>query len=119
MKKKQKSDPNNKVMNLSSKLPHLQETDYAKHLNKDSKYLNLEPKKRGRSRSKSFGERSAVQELLSAEQRDNSMDDDMPQEVDDSPTQINRVDAYNHFEMAKPLDSKQTIESSKVAEYHE
>ena len=37
----------------------------------------------------------------------------MPEEVDDSP-QINRIDAYNHLEMAKPLDSKQTIESSKV-----
>ena len=39
----------------------------------------------------------------------------MPQEVDDSPT-INRVDNYNHLEMTKPLESKQTIQSSKVAD---
>lgn len=121
---KHKLDSNNKVMSLTSNLPHLQGTDYAKHLNKGSKYLNLEPQKKRRSRSKSFGAKSRVSELLSAEkQRENSTDDDMPQEVDDivdddSP-QINRVTDYNHVEMAKPLDSKQTIQSSKAADVNE
>lgn len=116
-KNKSKFDSNNKVMTLSSGLPHLQDSQYAKHLNHGSKYLNIEPKKRGRSRSKSFGEGSAgVEELQRAEQRGNSTDDDMPQEVDDSPARINRVDAYNHIEMPKPLDSRQTQESGRTAE---
>lgn len=127
---KHKLDSNNKVMSLTSNLPHLQGTDYAKHLNKDSKYLNLELQKKRRSRSKSFGAKSGdksaknegfVSELLKAEQqRENSTDDDMPQEVDDivddDGPQINRVTDYNHVEMTKPLDSKQTIQSSKAAD---
>lgn len=112
---KKKLDPNSKVMHLTSNLPHLQESDYAKHLSKDSKYLHLEPQRKRRSRSKSFGERSGARELASAEQkRDGSTDDDMPQEDEDSP-QVNRVDDYNHLEIAKPLDSKQTLQSGADA----
>jgi len=43
MKKDKKFGSNNKVMSLTSNLPHLQDSLYAKHLNLGSKYLNLEP----------------------------------------------------------------------------
>ena len=113
-------------MALSSNLPHLQDSHYAKHLSKDSKYLNLthEPKKRGRSRSKSFGGGEGeggepIVTIQSAGQRENSTDDDMPDEIEDSPVRINKVEGYNHVEMPKPLDSKQTLESNRAVEKSE
>jgi hypothetical protein len=43
----------------------------------------------------------------------------MPDEIEDSPVRINKVEGYNHVEMPKPLDSKQTLESNRAVEKSE